>query len=138
MWLMNGENLLKWEGKMTAMERRMLVTHLVARAQEYMLNEDRDRQQIPYFERTGCLITTEVCGKDVLIKPQGVTVSFIVPVIPPAEDTIEEEVIKEVLPQEEGDRANELARISAIFDEREIEDQELILEGDPAVEEETI
>ena len=44
LWLMNGENLLKWEGKMTAMKRRILVTHLVARAQEYMLHEDRDRQ----------------------------------------------------------------------------------------------
>ena len=138
LWLMNGDNLLKWEGKMTAMERRILVTHLVARAQTYMLHEDRDRQRISCFERTGCLITTEVCGKDVLIKPQGVTVSFIVPVIPPAEDTIEEEVIEEVLPQEEGDRANELARISAIFDECEIEEQELILESDQDVHEETV
>ena len=59
---MNGVNLLKWEGKMTAMERRILVTHFVARAQEYMLHEDRDRQQISCFEQTGCLITTEVCG----------------------------------------------------------------------------
>ena len=66
------------------------------------------------------------------------TVSLIVPVIPPAEDTIEEEVIEEVLPQEEGDRANELARISAIFDECEIEEQELILESDQDVQEETV
>ena len=79
---MNGENLLKWEGKMTAMERHILVTHLVTRAQEYMLYEDRDRQQISCFEQTCCLITTEVCGKDVLIKPQGVTVPFAVPVLP--------------------------------------------------------
>ena len=122
LWLMNGENLLKWEGKMTAMERRILVTHLVARAQEYMLHEDRDRQRISCFERTECLITNEVCGKVVLIKPQGVTVPFIVPVLPPAEDAIEDNGNVEDEPQEECDRANELARISTLFDECEIED----------------
>ena len=41
-WLMNGDNLLKWEGKMTAMERRILVTHLVARANSYMMADARD------------------------------------------------------------------------------------------------
>ena len=30
LWLMNGEHLLNWEGKMTVMKRRILVTHLVA------------------------------------------------------------------------------------------------------------
>ena len=122
LWLMNGENILKWEGKMIAMERRILVTHLVARAQEYMLHEDRDRQRISCFERTECLITNEVCGKVVLIKPQGVTVPFIVPVLPPAEDAIEDNGNVEDEPQEECDRANELARISTLFDECEIED----------------
>ena len=124
---MNGVNLLKWEGKMTAMERRILVTHFVARAQEYMLHEDRDRQRISCFERTGCLITTDICGKDVLIKPQGVTVPFVVPVLPPVEDAIEDNEIEENEAQEDCDRTNELARISALFDECEIEDQELVL-----------
>lgn len=83
LWMMNGENLLKWECKMIAMERHILVTHLVARAQEYMLHKDQDSQQIPCFEQTGCLISTEICEK-------GATVPFIVPVLPPAEDTIED------------------------------------------------
>ena len=38
LWLMDAENLLKWEGKMTAMERRILVTHFVARSQEHTLH----------------------------------------------------------------------------------------------------
>ena len=32
-WLINSSNLLRWEVNMIAMERRVLVTHLVARAQ---------------------------------------------------------------------------------------------------------
>lgn len=35
-WLMNGGNLLRWEGKMTATERQVLVTHLEARANDYI------------------------------------------------------------------------------------------------------
>ena len=44
---------------------------------------------------------------------------------------IEDNAIEENEAQEDYDRTNELARISALFDEYEIEDQELILEGDP-------
>jgi len=42
-WLMDGQNLLKWEAKMTAMERRILMTHLVARANSYMLEKNQDK-----------------------------------------------------------------------------------------------
>ena len=31
-WLMDSNNLKKWESKMTTMERRILITHLVVRA----------------------------------------------------------------------------------------------------------
>ena len=82
LWLMNGENILKWEDKMTKMGRRILVIHVVAQDQEYILHKDRDRQRISCFERPGCPITTEVCVNDILIKPQEVTVPFIVLVIP--------------------------------------------------------
>ena len=59
-WLMDAANLIKWEGKMTAMERRVLVTHLIGRAQDYMMLQKNDEQRIGCFERTGCLITTRV------------------------------------------------------------------------------
>ena len=35
-------NLLRWERKMTAMECRILVTNLVARASYYILGGERD------------------------------------------------------------------------------------------------
>ena len=63
---------------------------------------------------------------------------FIVPVLPPAEDAIEDNGNEEDESQEECDRINELTRICALFDECGIEDQELILEGDPEVEEATV
>ena len=73
-WLMNGGNLLKWEGKMTAMERRILVTHLVARANSYMMEDARDEQRLSCFERTGCLMTVvEAELHDKKIRPQGLT-----------------------------------------------------------------
>ena len=126
-WLMNADNLLKWEGKMTAMERRILVTHLVARAQEYMLSADQDDNRISCFKRTGCLITTQVCNRDAKIKPQGVTVPFIVPVLPPPEVVnTEEEII------EAQDDTIEMQRMAAAMGDMELEDNELILNNDIA------
>lgn len=79
-WLMNGENLLKWEGKMTAMERRILVTHLVARANSYMMEDARDEQRLSCFERTGCLMTVaEAELHDKKIRPQGLTKELKIP-----------------------------------------------------------
>ena len=34
LWLMDEENMLKWEGKMTASEGRALINHLVAEEAE--------------------------------------------------------------------------------------------------------
>ena len=125
-WLMNAENLLRWEGKMTAMERMILVTHLVARAQKYMLSPNQDSSRVSCFERTGCLITATMSEKDNLIAPQGVTVPFVVPVLAPPESfRIEEEEIIEAQ-----DETQEMRRMASIISDMEIEDDELLLDND--------
>ena len=82
-WIMNEKKILKWEGKMTAMERRILVSHLVTRANAYMVELEYDNQRISCFERTWCLIITHANDKDSNIKPQGVTVPFMIPTVSP-------------------------------------------------------
>ena len=69
-WLMKEENMCKWEGKMTASERRVLINNLVSRANDEALNNDTMR--IGCFVRTGALMTHKKSDKDLLIKPQGV------------------------------------------------------------------
>ena len=124
-WLMDAANLLKWESKMSAMERRILVTHLVARAQEYMMQPEIDSQRISCFERTGCLITTQVCPeRDKKISPQGLTVPFVIPVLPPVGTEDETEVTPE--PRED---VEELQNIAELFNE-DVEDAELVLDND--------
>ena len=39
-WLMEEENLLNWEEKMSASERRVLVSNLVAKANDLALTDD--------------------------------------------------------------------------------------------------
>jgi len=53
-WLMTDENLEKWESKLTASERRVLMTHLVAEANDLALMDDRMR--VGCFKRTGLLM----------------------------------------------------------------------------------
>ena len=124
-WLMDATNLLKWEGKMTAMERRILVTHLVARAQEYMLLPENDHKRINCFERTGYLITVEAYEKDKLIKPQGVTIPFVVPVLSPPVPISDTEDDPE--PQESTEESVGLQTITDMLNEVDMEDAELIL-----------
>ena len=125
-WLMDSANLIKWESKMTAMERRILISHLVARAQDEMPLPRNDKMQIGCFERTGCLITKKVCKKDALIKPQGITVPFVVPVLPPSDAEINNiEVEPEPCHENE-----DIACVAAMLQEVELDDAELILNND--------
>ena len=125
-WLMDSANLIKWESKMTAMERRILISHLVSHAQDEMLLPRNDKMRIGCFERTGCLITKQVCEKDALIKPQGVTVPFTVPVLPPSDAEINHiEVEPEPCYENE-----DIARVAAMLQEVELDDAELILNND--------
>ena len=118
---------------MTAMERRVLVSHLVARAQDYMMLPENDSKRIGCFERTGCLITRMVCDRDALIKPQGVTDPFVIPVVPPQDmiDGTDDE------PEPNGDLAG-MQDITQLMSEIDIEDAELILSNKNETNEEEI
>ena len=69
-WLMDSNNLEKWESAMTAGERRVLTSNFVARANKECLAEDDKR--IGCFRRCGALLTLDGSDDD-LIKPQGCT-----------------------------------------------------------------
>ena len=56
-WLMNSNNLSRWETKITATERRILISSFVSDAIKYVMNDDNDKMRVGCFERTGCLIT---------------------------------------------------------------------------------
>jgi hypothetical protein len=78
-WLSDDNNLDKWESGFSAAQRRVLMTHLLAKAVK-KVNDD-DSLRIGAFERTGSLITLlpnlEQDGK---IKPQGLSLPYVIPV----------------------------------------------------------
>ena len=76
-WLMEEENMLRWEGKMTASERRVLINHLVAEATEKVMKNDEMR--VNCFVRTGSLLQHTKSEADDLIKPQGVRTKIVIP-----------------------------------------------------------
>ena len=56
-WLGNEDNLEKWEnGKLSQMEKRILITHWAGAAWERVSTSEQVRK---YFERTGCLLTID-------------------------------------------------------------------------------
>ena len=67
-WLMTDENLEKWESKLTASERRVLMTHLVAEANDLALMDDRMR--VGCFKCTGLLMDYTKSEFDDDIKPK--------------------------------------------------------------------
>ena len=70
---MDEEHLTKWEGAMTAGERRILTTNLVGKSVEQVLLPENNEMRVACFERTGCLITFMTSEQfDSKIKPQGV------------------------------------------------------------------
>ena len=77
MWLMEEDNLLKWEQKITAGEWTVLINNLVAEATEKVMKKDDTR--INCFVGTGCLIHYTKFEADDLIKPQGLMSKMVVP-----------------------------------------------------------
>ena len=68
-WLMEESNLELWEAGMTASQRRVLISNIVAEAKKEALANDK--MQAGCFERTtGCLLTPDGSG-DEKICPQG-------------------------------------------------------------------
>ena len=91
-----------------------------------MLLPKNDKQRISCFERTGCLITTQVSPEqDMKISPQGVTIPFIVPVLPPVgtQDKIENT-------PESQEESQEIQNIADLMNDVDLEDSELLLEDD--------
>ena len=92
-WLMDPGNLLKWETKMTAAERRVLVLYLIGEANENILKGVYDVSRIGCLRRTRCLITPTVDENlDRMIKPKGITVDFNIPTTPLVRQENNEEV----------------------------------------------
>ena len=69
--------MLRWEGKMTASERRVLINHLVAEATEKVMKNDEMR--VNCFVMTGSLLQYTKSEADDLIKPQGVRTKIVIP-----------------------------------------------------------
>ena len=61
----------KWETKMTASERRILVTDFVGKAMQDVTSPTYEGMRIGSFERTGCLITLLSNNFHDQIHPQG-------------------------------------------------------------------
>ena len=80
--LLVNENLRKWESKMTASERRILITWWLAKGMNFVMDEEQATMRVGCFERTGCLITFLVSDEhDKKIRPQGIEPgSFDVPI----------------------------------------------------------
>lgn len=77
-WLMEGDNLDKWEAGFKAKERRVLMTNFLASAA--MKAEQDDQLRRGCFERTGCLIRLDPSPEhDAKIKPQGLRLPYVIP-----------------------------------------------------------
>ena len=55
--MMADEKMARWEDKMTAGERRILMNNFVFKALIHLMAKEQDYLRISAFERTGCFIT---------------------------------------------------------------------------------
>ena len=63
----------KWEGTMTASERRILTTNFIAQAMNHVMGNEMEEMRLKCFEKTGCLLTwTPHPLHDAKVKPQGI------------------------------------------------------------------
>lgn len=84
-WLEHEQNMDKWLGnddkKLSAKERRILLTHWTGEAFEKLKHPKYDHSRWKCFERTGCLITVDGSDDD-KIKPEGMKDYIVPPPIP--------------------------------------------------------
>ena len=80
-WLEDDENIERWLGndgkKLTASERRILISKWVGEAHRKIISSQYDKVRWRAFEKTGCLITADG-SEDEKIKPEGLG-DYIVP-----------------------------------------------------------
>ena len=72
-WLDFSENADRWyreDNQFTASERRIMITYWVEEAFNALVNERYDRFRREMFGRTGCLLTVDGSGDD-LVRPEG-------------------------------------------------------------------
>ena len=80
-WLMDEDNMERWESSLTAGERRIISVGFVGQAMRKVMSVDYDNMRVGCFERTGCLMTIIANEEhDKKIRPQGMdTRNFTVP-----------------------------------------------------------
>ena len=102
-WLDSDENADRWyreDNQFTPSERRIQITHWVEEAYNALINERYDRFKREIFGRTGCLLTVDGSGDD-LVRPEGLPgynvppTSIIEPTAQPAVSSIREGVTRE-------------------------------------------
>ena len=81
LWLMDADNMERWESKLTAGERRIISIGFVGQAMRKIMTAKYDKLRVGCFERTGCLITLIANEEyDQKVSPQGMKAgSFKVP-----------------------------------------------------------
>jgi hypothetical protein len=132
-WLMNEDNMNKWEEGMNAGERRILISNMVAMANKEVLQNDEMR--VGCFTRTGMLLTLDGSDDD-KIKPQGCTQ---LPIQVPVVSNFTQEPItpEEVMTPEEQDGLITAEDEAIHFGDEEISEEiDVVAEDDDDEEEE--
>ena len=102
-WLDKDANLELWESKMTASQRRVLVTQWLGAAWEAFLSPDYDEARLRYFQKTGCAMTADGSA-DLKITPEG-TKNYKFERLSPGEASAAalEELLPEIAPEPDSD-----------------------------------
>ena len=114
------------------------MTHLVDRAQMWILNDDKDKLWVGCFERTGLLLTWQQnLEKDKLVRPQGMTAPFRIPTRAPdnSQELPESAEIEDVNEADvNGDNDDEEQHM---LDDVEVDDMEVLMEDENEEEDES-
>ena len=137
LWLMDADNMERWESKLTAGERRILSIGFLGQAMRKIMTADYDDMRVGCFERTGCLMTLIANNEyDRKINPQGMKIgSFSIPSERLTVDVGEENVgnMNDIEGQGEEDAA--LQEEQALIDENNAEDEGYFwMEDEPLVD----
>ena len=111
-WLEDDDNVELWLGngdkKLTASDRRVLISHWLGEAHRKIVNTVYDRVRYRSFEKTGCLITADG-SEDSKIQPEGLGKYLVPPssIIASPEDPIDI-VVEPAEPEEDAQPEDEV------------------------------
>jgi len=57
LWLMDADNMERWESKLTAGEKRVISVGFIGQGMRKIMATEYDKMRVGCFERTGCLMT---------------------------------------------------------------------------------